>query len=78
LDRLTRQDTIYAVEKTIPNLLHKGGDTVSHNTVKSIIFFVVYQKNIGLFGFDFVVLEVQIVHVHTYMHACRYYLSRKI
>ena len=29
LFRVQRQDTIYAVEKTMPNLLHKGGDTVS-------------------------------------------------
>ncbi|XP_048780566.1 centrosomal protein of 104 kDa-like isoform X2 [Ostrea edulis] len=27
--KLQRQDTIYAVEKTIPNLLHKGGDTAA-------------------------------------------------
>lgn len=33
LYRLQRQDTIYAVEKTIPNLLHKGGDTVSHSPI---------------------------------------------
>ncbi|XP_052715307.1 centrosomal protein of 104 kDa-like isoform X2 [Crassostrea angulata] len=29
--KLTKQDTIYAVEKTMPNLLHKGGDTAQRN-----------------------------------------------
>ena len=28
--RLQKQDYVYAVEKTIPNLLHKGGDTVRY------------------------------------------------